>query len=77
MTHIPAAKFRQQCLQILDLLDAEGIIITRHGKPVAILQPIRAKSAALIGSMKGKIRVKGDILSTGLHWAPEEYPSAG
>lgn len=28
----------------------------------------RAKSVALIGSMKGKIVIKGDILSTGIKW---------
>jgi prevent-host-death family protein len=68
MKRIPAAMFKQHCLAILDRVDPEGVIITKHGKPVAKLLPIRSESASLIGSMKGKIKIKGDILSTGLKW---------
>lgn len=32
---------------------------------------IRAKSTGLIGVMKGKIKVKGDVLSTGSKWDAE------
>lgn len=65
---MPAAKFKEQCLAILDLVDEEGIVITKRGKPVAKLIPIRAESAELIGALKGKVRIKGDILSTGIRW---------
>jgi len=68
MKSIPAAQFKAKCLSILDRVDPEGIIITKHGKPVATLLPVRASSSALIGSMRGKIVVKGDILSTGIQW---------
>jgi antitoxin (DNA-binding transcriptional repressor) of toxin-antitoxin stability system len=44
----------------------EGIIVTKRGKPIARVMPIRVKSRGLIGSMKGKIKIKGDILTTGL-----------
>jgi len=49
----------------------EGIIITKHGKPIAKLVPIETDSASLIGSLAGKIRVHGDLLSTGLRWDAE------
>jgi prevent-host-death family protein len=65
---INAAKFKEQCLAILDEVDPEGIVITKHGRPVAKLIPIRAESAELIGSLKGKLRTGGDLLSTGLRW---------
>ncbi len=68
MKQIAAAKFKEQCLSILDEVTEEGIVITKHGKPVAKLIPIRAESASLIGSLKGKLRVRGDILSTGINW---------
>lgn len=45
----------------LDQLGPEGIVITKHGKPVANLIPIQTESAALIGSLAGKIRVHGDL----------------
>ena len=63
-----ASKFKEQCLGLLDTLDSEGIVITKHGKPVARLIPIHTGCAELIGAMKGKLHVKGDILSTGIEW---------
>jgi antitoxin (DNA-binding transcriptional repressor) of toxin-antitoxin stability system len=39
------------------------------GKPVAKLIPVQtADSASLIGSLKGRIKIKGDIMSTGIKW---------
>jgi prevent-host-death family protein len=63
---ISASKFKEQCLSLLDDLSAEGIVITKRGKPVAKVIPIGTGCAALIGSMKGKLRTKGDIMSTGV-----------
>jgi prevent-host-death family protein len=71
MKQIPAAKFKEQCLAILDRVGPEGIIITKHGKPVATLTPIRSKSGELIGTMRNKIKIKGNILSTKLKWNAE------
>ncbi len=68
MRTIPAGKFKEQCLALLDRVDPEGIVITKRGRPVAKLIPIGADSADLLGSLAGKIRIKGDILSTGLPW---------
>ena len=71
MKQIAAAKFKEQCLALLDRVDAEGLVITKRGKPVAKLIPIASASAGLIGSLKGKIEIRGDILSTGLGWHAE------
>jgi prevent-host-death family protein len=68
MKRIAAAKFKEQCLSILDRVDDEGIVITKRGKPVAKLIPIRTESAALIGSLKGKLKIVGDVFSTGVEW---------
>jgi prevent-host-death family protein len=68
MKQIPAAKFKEQCLSLLDRVDQDGIVITKHGRPVAKLIPFASDSASLIGSLKGKIAIKGDILSTGSRW---------
>lgn len=71
MKTLGAAKFKEQCLSVLDHLDSEGVVITKHGKPVARLVPIATESGALIGSLRDKIRVTGDLLSTGLPWNAE------
>jgi prevent-host-death family protein len=68
MTEMGAAEFKAHCLAILDELDDEGLVITKRGKPVAKLIPIRAESSALIGTLAGKLTIEGDILSTGAAW---------
>ena len=68
MKTIGAAKFKEQCLALLDRLDMEGLIVTKHGKPVARVVPYDQDCAVLIGSLKRKIEIRGDILTTGLHW---------
>ena len=68
MKSIAAAEFKEQCLEILAQLDAEGIIITKNGQPVARLTPIERASADLVGSLRGRIRIKGDIKSAGVTW---------
>lgn len=68
MKQIGAAKFKEQCLAILDEIDEDGIVITKRGKPVAKLIPIQTASSELVGSLRGKLAVNGDILSTGVEW---------
>jgi prevent-host-death family protein len=71
MKQIAAAKFKEQCLSLLDEVEPDGIVITKRGKPVARLIPFASDSAGLIGSLKGKIKIKGGILSTGVDWDAE------
>ena len=71
MEQINASAFKEQCLAILDNLSPEGIVITKRGKAVARVIPVSVDCASLIGSLKGRIKIKGDILSTGIHWNAE------
>ena len=66
MRRISVSKFQEQCLSLLDDLGAEGIVITKRGKPVAQVVPRGSGCAALIGGMKGKLKIKGSLLSTGV-----------
>ena len=68
MKTIGAAKFKEQCLALLDRLDAEGLIVTKHGKPVARVVPYDQQCADLIGSLQHKIKIQGGIFTTGVHW---------
>ena len=66
---ITATEFKAKCLRILDDLESQGIVITKRGRPVARLTPLHeVDNSKLIGSMKGKIVVKGNIFSTGRKW---------
>jgi prevent-host-death family protein len=68
---IGAARFKESCLALLDALEPEGIVITKHGKPVAKLVPIASESADLFGALAGTLKIKGDITSTGVPWDAE------
>ena len=66
MKEIGAAKFKEQCLAILNQLDADGLIVTKRGKPVARVLPYDTQDADLVGSLRHKVR--GDVFTTGLRW---------
>lgn len=68
MKQIAAARFKERCLSLLDEVDAEGIVITKRGKPVARLVPFDPGSRSLIGSLKDKVKLSGRLLSTGVKW---------
>ena len=68
MSTINASKFKEQCLSLIDHLDAEGIVITKHGKAVAKVIPMESSCAHLIGALQGKLSIRGDVFSTGLEW---------
>jgi antitoxin (DNA-binding transcriptional repressor) of toxin-antitoxin stability system len=66
---ISATEFKAKCLKILDDLESQGIVITKRGQVVAKLTPVHVvDNSKLIGSMKGKVVVKGNIFSTGRKW---------
>ena len=81
MKSVGAAYFKEHCLELLAHLDAEGLIITQDGKPIAKVIPHEEipceqkdcewNSADLIGSLRGKITIHGDIFSTGIRWDAE------
>lgn len=43
-------EFREQCLHLLERLPSEGVFITKRGRPVAKLVPVRRSCADLIGT---------------------------
>jgi antitoxin (DNA-binding transcriptional repressor) of toxin-antitoxin stability system len=65
---LSVTEFKAKCLQIFENLDAEGIVIEKRGRPVAKVVSIRPTNTDWIGSMKGKIKIHGDIMSTGIKW---------
>lgn len=71
MKTMGAAKFREQCLALLDRLDSDGLVITKRGKPVARVVPYVPEEAVLVGCLQHKTEVKGDIFTTGVRWDAE------
>ncbi len=71
METIEVMKFKQRCLALLDRLGPDGLVITKHGRPVAKVIPVASESSSLIGRLAGRIEIKGDIQSTGIPWDTE------
>ncbi len=65
MKSISDTELRAQCPALLDHLPQEGVVIARDGRPIARLLPIRPASADLNGALRGRLRIRGGILSTG------------
>jgi len=68
---IAAAKFKAQCLSLMDEVERKRkeIVITKRGRPVAKLVPVDQGTNALFGGMRGTGRVTGDIVSPiGVRW---------
>jgi len=61
---VPAGQFKAKCLQLLDEVaeTREPIVVTKFGKPVAMVLPMPARQS-LFGAMKGTVTIVGDIIS--------------
>ena len=67
MEEIAISEFKAKCAAVLDRVSKtkQPVRITRHGKPVADVVPAPQvmDRAAWIGSLKGTIKILGDIVS--------------
>jgi prevent-host-death family protein len=57
---VPAGRFKAECLALLDRVEQTGepVVVTKRGRPVAEVVPIRSTSRPL----KGSVTVRGDIV---------------
>jgi prevent-host-death family protein len=70
--NIKAARFKAECLQLMDQVEKsrEPIIITKHGRAVAQLAPVSSGSGSLFGYMKETTRTRGDLIGpVGEKWS--------
>lgn len=69
---IPISEVRERLLSLVDDLPRDGVIITRHGSPIARLTPVHTATAGLMGSLKGIVTdPDDDLFSTGERWDAE------
>jgi prevent-host-death family protein len=70
-----ASEFKARCLEVMDTVARTGdpVIVTKRGKPVAKLCPITEPLSPLVGCMKGRIEILGDIVSpVDVEWDAEK-----
>ena len=77
MKRIPSEEAKEHLLELIDHLDDDGFVITKHGKPIARIIRYKSNCADLIGSMKDKIEIHGDIFSTGRRWEASDWEPDG
>lgn len=66
--HIPAGRFKAQCLALLDEVAQTGasLVVTKRGKPVAKVVPVGRQQTR---SLHGSVVRQGDIVSPiDAHW---------
>ena len=65
MRKIPAAKFKAQCLALMDDVCAtrDPLLITKRGRPVAKLVAPDRSCRDFIGRLEGIVKIVGDLES--------------
>jgi prevent-host-death family protein len=65
MKRMPAGAFKARCLSVMKDVQATGepVIITKRGKPLVKVVPVENQTNSLLGFMKGKVKITGDIES--------------
>lgn len=72
MKKMTAGSFKANCLAVIDRVQAshEAIVITKHGKPVAMLVRIQKPGDDLFDFLAGKGSITGDIVSPVVSFSP-------
>lgn len=65
MKTIAAAKFKAQCLMLMEDVrkTRQPVVITKRGRPIAKLAPLEDVKDDFFDRLKGRVHVVGDIVS--------------
>jgi len=65
MKQMRASAFKARCLAVMDDIQATGepVIVTKRGKPVVKVVPIKPENDDIFGFMAGEFEIVGDIES--------------
>ena len=68
MNMIGAARFKEPCPSRPNRLDSKGLVVTKRGKPTARVFRYEQEFADCIGSLRGTVESRGDIMGPGARW---------
>jgi prevent-host-death family protein len=62
---VAAEYFEMHCRALIDWVQATGrlVVVTKRGKPIAKLVPVKQQPDDIFGFMVGKVRIVGDVMS--------------
>jgi prevent-host-death family protein len=71
---IPAGEFKAKCLRLLDEVGQEHkeFIVTKRGKPVARLVPVKPEKRDPFGGLEGTAKTLGDIINLDEPWEADQ-----
>ena len=60
---ISASEFETKCLELMDEVASggQGLVITKHGQPVARLVPYQTRTETLFGIDRGRFEIVGNL----------------
>ncbi|MGB7190561.1 MAG: type II toxin-antitoxin system prevent-host-death family antitoxin [Acidobacteriaceae bacterium] len=66
MEKMAVAEFKAQCLAVMNHVSQSGqpVVITKHGKPVVKLVPVKEDEDEIFGALSSIARITGDIEDT-------------
>ncbi|MBI4470829.1 MAG: type II toxin-antitoxin system prevent-host-death family antitoxin [Acidobacteria bacterium] len=72
---VGVAEFKARCLELLEAVRKRGneLVITKRGEPIARVTPVAAGQSPLRGMLRGRLKIKGDIVH--VDWT-DEWESA-
>jgi antitoxin (DNA-binding transcriptional repressor) of toxin-antitoxin stability system len=64
MKKMAAGVFKTNCLKVMDEVQAKRVtvVITKRGKPVAMLVPVKAEADDIYNFFAGKGKILGDVV---------------
>ena len=73
MKTMRASTFKARCLSVMNEIQATGepVIVTKRGKPVVKVVPVKQNKDDILGFMAGEFEIVGDIESPVVppsHW---------
>jgi prevent-host-death family protein len=73
MKQMRASAFKARCLSVMNEIQATGepVIVTKRGKPVVKVVPVKPENDDIFGFMAGEFEIVGDIESPVVppsHW---------
>jgi prevent-host-death family protein len=68
MKKMAAGAFKANCLKVMDEVQAKrvSVVITKRGKPVAMLVPVKAGADDIFNFLAGKGKIVGDVVKPAL-----------
>ncbi len=66
MKTVLVSEFKAKCIQMLKDVQKSGkpLLVTLRGRPLARVEPVAKSKKRVLGALKGRMSIKGDIIKS-------------